>query len=122
MIQHQNNAIKLIEKLRSNPKVSKVLYPKLIEGQMKGTGGMISFYLKGDYKLFFNRLQHIPIAESLGGIENLIEHPATMTHACLPEEERQRLGITDKLVRISVGLEEVDHIYQDLDNALQVSS
>jgi cystathionine beta-lyase/cystathionine gamma-synthase len=121
MLKHQDNAIKLVELLEKHPKIKKVLYPKQIPKQMLGTGGMISFYLDGnldDVTSFLNNLKMIPIAESLGGVESLIEHPGLMTHASVDSEERQKYGITDNLIRLSVGLEELDDIYNDINQAL----
>jgi cystathionine gamma-lyase len=121
MKQHQTNAIELVKLLEKHPKIEKVLYPKGLEGQMTGQGGMISFYLNNEcrYQDFFNRLEMIPTAESLGGVETLIEHPATMTHASVEEEERNKLGITSQLIRLSVGLEPVETIYNDISQAIQ---
>lgn len=128
MHKHQDNALKIVELLKSHSKVIKVLYPKLDEGnkeiinnQMSGYGAMITFYIKGgiDESLkFLNRLKTIPVAESLGGVETLIEHPATMTHASIPKKEREEIGITDSLIRLSVGIENYMDIYNDLNNAL----
>lgn len=120
MIQHQSNAIELVKLLEKHPKIKKVLYPKRIECQMTGQGGMISFYLSNEcrYQDFFTRLEMIPTAESLGGVETLIEHPATMTHASVEQEEREKLGITSQLVRLSVGLEPLETIYNDINQAL----
>lgn len=121
MLKHQDNAIKLVELLEKHPKIKKVLYPKQIPKQMLGTGGMISFYLDGnleDVTSFLNNLKMIPIAESLGGVESLIEHPGLMTHASVDSEERLKYGITDNLIRLSVGLEELDDIYNDINQAL----
>jgi cystathionine gamma-lyase/cystathionine beta-lyase/cystathionine gamma-lyase/homocysteine desulfhydrase len=89
---------------------------------MSGFGGMVSFDL-GSYrraKRFLDRVRLCALAESLGGVESLIGHPATMTHAALPPEERRKLGITEGLVRLSVGVEDVRDIIADLDQALRV--
>ena len=120
MKQHQTNAIELVKLLENHPKIEKVLYPKRLEGQMTGQGGMISFYLSNEcrYQDFFNRLEMIPTAESLGGVETLIEHPATLTHASVEEAERKKLGITSQLIRLSVGLEPVETIYNDINQAI----
>jgi cystathionine gamma-lyase len=129
MREHQSNGMKVAQWLSTNPRIEKVLYPgleshpqhELYKRQMKGFGGMISVYLKGDLCQtldFFKHLQHFCCAESLGGYESLVEHPALMTHASVPAEQRATLGITDNFVRISVGLEDVDDLIKDLDQAL----
>ena len=86
---------------------------------MSGFGGMIAFELDGleQARSFLGRVKLCSLAESLGGVETLISHPATMTHASVPAEERARLGITDGLVRISVGIEDVEDLIADLENA-----
>jgi cystathionine beta-lyase/cystathionine gamma-synthase len=90
---------------------------------MKGFGGMISFDLGGLTKAaaFLKNVRLCALAESLGGVETIITHPATMTHAAIPPEERIRIGVTDGLVRISVGIEDADDIIRDLDMALHGS-
>ena len=88
---------------------------------MSGFGGMISFELKGTMKTavaFLEHLQLIAIAESLGAVESLIEHPASMTHASVPKEEREKIGLSDTLIRLSVGIEDVDDIIHDIFQAL----
>ena len=88
----------------------------------KGFGAMISIYLKGDFnktKDFLEKLKIFTLAESLGGVESLIGHPVTMSHGTIPEELRMKYGITDNLVRISVGIEKIDDLIEDLDNAIQ---
>jgi cystathionine gamma-lyase len=88
---------------------------------MSGFGGMLSFELDGglaETKAFLSSLKIFSLAESLGGVESLIEHPALMTHASVPEEERRKLGIGDNLVRASVGLEDVEDLIEDVANAL----
>ena len=130
MIKHQSNALEIAKLLENDKMVSKVIYLGLkthsqfniIKKQMKGYGGMISFYLDGDIeqtKLFLNRLKLIPVAESLGGVETLIEHPGLMTHASISLEERNKLGITDNLIRLSVGIENYLDIYNDINQSLQ---
>ncbi len=94
----------------------------LAKKQMAAFGGIISVELKGDLstaKRFLERTQLFTLAESLGGVESLIEHPAIMTHASIPEDQRAQLGISDTLVRLSVGIEDVDDLIADLDQALR---
>ena len=132
MRRHEHNALAIAKLLTKHPLIKSVVYPglpdhpqkKLIESQMHGNGGMISFYLNGDLnftKHFLNRLKLIPIAESLGGVESLVEHPATMTHSSIEASIREEIGITDNLVRLSVGLEDYLDIYQDIHSALNGS-
>ena len=88
---------------------------------MKGYGGIVSFHLKGDFescKKFLKDLKLFTLAESLGGVESLIEHPASMTHASVQKEVRERLGVTDSLIRISVGIEDHEDLTADLSQAL----
>ena len=129
MKQHEENAKKVVEFLESHPKIEKVIYPglphhpqhELAKKQMHGFGGMISFYIKGDLedaRRLREKVQIFTLAESLGGVESLIEHPAIMTHASVPVENRAKLGISDQLVRISVGIEEVKDLIRDLQQAL----
>ncbi len=129
MRQHEENAKRIAEYLEKHPKVKKVIYPglkshpqhELAKKQMSGFGGMISFEIKGsleDAKRFLKKTKIFSLAESLGGVESLIEHPAIMTHASLPKEVRGKLGISDGLVRLSVGIEDVDDLIKDLDTAL----
>ena len=126
---HCENAQKIAEFLEKNPKVEKVIFPglkshpqhELAKKQMKGFGGMITFFLKGGIeqsKRFLENTKLFSLAESLGGVESLIEHPAIMTHASVPAEQRQKLGIHDNLIRISVGIEDVDDLIDDLTFAL----
>lgn len=86
---------------------------------MKGYGGMLSFELKGDIKRFLKELKIILLAESLGGVESLICHPATMTHSSIPKEERLARGIKDNLLRLSVGIENPKDLIRDLESALR---
>jgi len=129
MEQHNKNGMAVADHLIKHPKVKKVNYPglashpqhRLARRQMKGFGAMISFDL-GSLEAARQVLNHVrlcSLAESLGGVETLISHPATMTHASMPAEDRQRIGITDGLVRISVGIEDVEDIIADLDQALK---
>lgn len=129
MDRHCDNAMRIYEKLRDHPNVGKIYFPgdpdspdhAIAKKQMERSGGMISFEVKGskeDAQAFMNRLQFIKIAVSLGDAETLIEHPATMTHAVVPEESRMEMGITDQLIRLSVGLEAWEDIWDDLEQAL----
>ncbi|HLR60807.1 MAG TPA: methionine gamma-lyase [Lentibacillus sp.] len=126
---HSDNAEKIYAKLNSHPKVSRVLYPddsdhpdyRIRQNQMKRGGGLISFEINGtkkDAQNMLNNLGFIKIAVSLGDAETLIQHPATMTHSVVPEASRQEMGITDQLIRLSVGLEEWEDVWEDLEQAL----
>lgn len=126
---HCHNALKVAEFLEQHPKVKKVYFPglnshpqhALAKKQMQHFGGMISVELSGDLNTairFFEKLTLFSLAESLGGVESLIEHPALMTHAAIPTDHRENLGINDSLVRISVGIEDPDDLIADLDQAL----
>jgi cystathionine gamma-lyase len=126
---HEQNALKIAAFLEKHPKVKKVYYPglasfaqhELAKSQASGFGGMISFELNGNtntVKKFFENLDLFILAESLGGVESLIEHPTTMTHASLTIEEQLKAGITESLIRMSVGIEHCDDLLADLDNAL----
>lgn len=129
MKQHDANGRVVASFLSEHPKVEKVYYPGLPEHpqherakkQMSGFGGMIAFDLGSleNARTLLGRVRLCSLAESLGGVETLISHPATMTHASVPAEQRSRLGITDGLVRISVGVEDIDDIISDLDAALE---
>jgi cystathionine gamma-lyase len=127
---HQRNALKIAKYLQSHSRVNKVIYPglenhpqhDLARRQMSGFGGMLSFELDGDLKdakMFVEGLKYFSLAESLGGVESLIELPAIMTHASVPKEERERIGLADALIRVSVGIENVDDLIEDLENAFQ---
>jgi len=129
MERHQSNALRIAAHLEAHPKVDRVIYPglashpqhALAKAQMLGFGGMISFYLRGDLdaaRRFLKAVRVFTLAESLGGVESLIEHPAIMTHASVPRENRERLGILDGFIRVSVGVEHVDDLIGDLDQAL----
>jgi cystathionine beta-lyase/cystathionine gamma-synthase len=128
MARHDVNAVEVAAFLNTHRKVKKVNYPGLVshpqhwlaQKQMRGFGGMISFDLGSldKAKKFLKSVRLCALAESLGGVETLISHPATMTHASIPPEERQRIGVTDGLVRISVGIEDVEDIIDDLKQAL----
>jgi len=129
MRQHNENAMNIAEFLQKYSNVKKVFYPgliqhpqhKLAKEQMTGFGGMLSLDLGSleKAKKFLKTLKLFTTAESLGGVESLAAHPATMTHASLPKEERERLGITDGLVRLSVGIEDVEDLIDDLKIALE---
>jgi cystathionine gamma-lyase len=129
MERHEQNGQKIARYLEAHPKVRKVNYPgleshpqyALAKRQMRGAGGMLSFELDGDLaqaKTFLGHCRLFALAESLGGVESLIEHPARMTHASIPAEERKKIGITDSLIRLSVGIEDAEDIIGDLEQAL----
>ena len=129
MERHTENATIIAQWLDRHPKIERVIYPGLpshpqhylARRQMSGYGGMIAAVLKGgvdESRRFLERCELFTLAESLGGVESLIEHPAIMTHASVPEEVRLSLGISEGLVRISVGIEDVDDLIRDLDSAL----
>jgi len=129
MKHHNQAAMELAQWLEQHPQVEKVIYPgltshpqhELAKQQMSGFGGMISILLKGDLekaRRFLETVEIFALAESLGGVESLIEHPAIMTHASIPKENREKLGILDNFVRISVGIEDLDDLKADLDKAL----
>ena len=129
MQQHQAGALAIARFLQEHPKVERVIYPglpshpqhDLAQRQMDGFGGMISFDLRGgldDARAFLAALRIFTLAESLGGVESLIEHPAIMTHASVPPEQRRALGILDGFIRVSVGIEHPDDLIADLDRAL----
>ena len=126
---HCENAQFIAEKLEAHPAVAKVAYPglashpqhALAKAQMHGFGGMVSVWLKGGFpeaKRFMERLQLFTCAESLGGVESLANHPAVMTHASIPEERREALGVTGNLVRLSVGVEDAIDLWSDIQQAL----
>lgn len=112
MEKHTENAHKVAEFLKKHPKIDRVYYP--------GIGGMLSFEIKGDInsaKKFLENLEIFTLAESLGSVKSLIEHPALMTHDSVPKEEREKIGIKDTLIRVSVGLEDVEDLIEDLKRA-----
>ncbi|MEM0128463.1 MAG: PLP-dependent aspartate aminotransferase family protein [Thermoplasmatales archaeon] len=128
MERHERNAIEISNYLEERKEVEDVFYPglssfkyhDLASKQMTGFGGMLSFRLKTNMskvKMFLRNLRYIALAESLGGVESLIEQPYSMTHASLPVKERKRLGITENLLRLSVGLEDVSDLIEDFENA-----
>jgi len=129
MERHNQNAMKIAEYLQSHPKVKRVFYPGLethpqhsiAKKQMRGFGGMVSFEVE-DFETAKNILYKFKIftlAESLGGVESLVCHPATMTHASIPKEIREKNGLTDGLIRLSVGIEDVEDLLNDLEQALK---
>jgi methionine-gamma-lyase len=130
MDRHCENAMKVARYLENHPKVEKVYYPglesfpqhELAKKQMRDFGGMIAFELKGGYEAgeaLLNNLGIISLAVSLGTVDSLIQHPASMTHAAVPREEREKAGITDGLVRLSVGIEDVEDIINDLEKGFE---
>jgi cystathionine beta-lyase/cystathionine gamma-synthase len=129
MRQHQANAQRIAEFLEAHPAIERVFYPglpshpdyELASEQMRGSSGMVSIRIRGgiaEVKAFLAKLRLFTLAESLGGIESLVSYPAQMTHASIPREERLRRGITENLVRLSVGIEDVDDLLEDLYLAL----
>jgi cystathionine beta-lyase/cystathionine gamma-synthase len=132
MDRHVANAVKIAKWLYESGYVEKVYFPGLESDpgyevqkkQAKGPGAMISFVLKDkyDYKAFFRNLELITLAESLGGVESLVCHPASMTHASIPADIRKQVGIVDELIRLSVGIESVDDLIADLKQAIEKSA
>lgn len=129
MDRHCENATKVAAYLEAHDKVEKVIYPGLpshpqhaiAAKQMRGFGGMVTIYLKGgldESRKMLETVEIFALAESLGGVESLIEHPAIMTHASVPADQREKLGIADNLVRLSVGIEDVDDLIADLERAI----
>jgi len=129
MERHCANALAVAQWLETHPAVERVLYPglpshpqhELACRQMQGFGGVVSFYLKGDEgtaRRFLNALKLFILAESLGGVESLACLPAAMTHASVSPQRRAELGVSDNLIRLSVGIEGIDALIADLDNAL----
>jgi cystathionine beta-lyase/cystathionine gamma-synthase len=130
MIRHCDNGVKIANWLRNNKKINKVYwcgFPDhpgyaIASKQMRGFGGMISFELKNDSaeetKRVLSTTRLFSLAESLGGVESLISHPSSMTHASIPREERIKNGLSDSLIRISVGIEDADDLIEDLDQAI----
>jgi cystathionine gamma-lyase len=126
MERHAQNALRLARFLESHPQVERVVYPglpshpqhALARRQMPGFGGMLTFVLRGGLpaaRAFLKAVRIFACAESLGGVESLIEHPAIMTHASVPPETRQRLGISDGFIRASCGIESADDLVEDLE-------
>jgi len=131
MERHCSNGKKIAEYLRNHPKVGKVYWPgfadhpnhAIAKKQMRDFGGMLSFSLKNDdleiAKRLMENVEVFSLAESLGGVESLINHPASMTHASIPKEERVKNGLSDSLIRLSVGVEDVEDLLADLEQALE---
>jgi cystathionine beta-lyase len=131
MQRHCENGKEVAHFLAKHPKVDKVYWPgfeshpnhSVAKKQMSGFGGMISFSLKGnkleDAHKIVKQVKIFVLAESLGGVESLIGHPVTMTHASIPKEEREKTGVVDSLIRLSVGIEDVDDLIEDLKQALE---
>lgn len=130
MQRHCENGEKVAEFLNQHPKVKTVYYPglashpfhQIAKKQMSGYGGMVSFDFvsgkKEDSVDFLEKVRLFTLAESLGGVESLANHPALMTHASIPEDKRKEVGITDDLVRLSVGIEDIEDLIEDLKQAL----
>lgn len=132
MQRHCENGKMVADFLKNHPKVDKVFWPGFInhpnheiaKKQMKDFGGMMSFTIKGNLKAdaikFVENVKIFTLAESLGGVESLCGHPATMTHASIPKEEREKSGVTDSLIRLSVGIEDVEDLINDLQQSLDL--
>ncbi|MEJ2003599.1 MAG: cystathionine gamma-synthase [Cyclobacteriaceae bacterium] len=131
MDRHCENGEKVARYLREHPRVDKVYWPgfedhpnhDIAAQQMRGFGGMISFTVKGDSKdeafRILEKFKYFSLAESLGGVESLANHPATMTHASIPREDRLKVGLLDSLIRLSVGIEDAGDLISDLEQALE---
>lgn len=131
MERHCENGRKVAEFLKTHPKIENIYWPgfeshtnhDVAKKQMRDFGGMISFSLKGNKKedafKVLESIKFFSLAESLGGVESLANHPATMTHASVPYEERQKIGLVDSLIRLSVGIEDADDLIADLESALK---
>ena len=130
MERHCENAMEIANFLENHKAIEQVIYPglkshpqhDLANKQMRGYGGMLTVILKGGLdsaKLFLERTEIFALAESLGGVESLIEHPAIMTHASIPPEVRKEIGISDGLVRLSVGIESLNDLIEDLEFSLK---
>jgi cystathionine gamma-lyase len=129
MERHCRSAAVIAQWLEQDPRVDRVLYPgleshpqhELAKQQMPGFGGIVTFFNKGklaEARRFLERCEVFALAESLGGVESLVDHPGIMTHASVPEKERDALGISDQLIRLSIGIEDVGDLIADLDQAL----
>ncbi len=131
MEKHNYNALQIANYLTNHNKINKVFYPglkddknhEIAKKQMNGFSGIVSIDLKGDINSTIKFLENIKIftlAESLGGVESLIEHPAIMTHASIDKKVRDELGISDTLIRLSIGIEDIEDLKEALDNALNL--
>jgi cystathionine gamma-lyase len=129
MDRHSASGLAIARWLEGRPEVEHVIYPwleshpqcELARRQMAGGGGIVSFVIRGGLagaRRFLERTRLFTLAESLGGVESLVNHPAIMTHASVPPETRERLGISDALIRLSVGIEDCDDLVADLEQAL----
>lgn len=129
MQKHETNVKRIVDFLSNHKKVRKIYYPglpnhpgyKIAKKQMSGFGGVLSFELKGNLNTaikFLQSLNIITIAESLGAVESLIDHPASMTHAAVPKAEREKIGLSDTLIRLSVGIEDPEDLLSDISQAL----
>jgi cystathionine gamma-lyase/cystathionine beta-lyase len=127
MKKHAKNAMAVANYLNEHPRVKKVYYPglpshpgyEIAKNQMDGFGGVVSFKLDSEIPDFLRNLELFHLAESLGGADSLVEHAATMSHASMNETARQKAGITDDLIRLSIGLEDVDDLIEDLSRGLE---
>jgi cystathionine gamma-lyase len=133
MQRHCASAMRIAEWLQQDDRVDSVLYPglsshpqhELAKAQMSDFGGIVTFFIKGNLdnaRTFLENCEIFALAESLGGVESLVDHPAIMTHASVPVERRTELGISDQLIRLSVGIEDVDDLIADVDQALAQST
>ncbi|PVU86276.1 hypothetical protein BB559_006574 [Furculomyces boomerangus] len=132
MKQHETNAMAIAKVLEASPYVERVVYPglpshpnhELAKSQMHGFGGMLSFFIKGNLQnatKFFENIEYFSLAESLGGVESLAEIPSLMTHGSVSPEDREMLGITDTLIRLSTGIEDTEDLVADIQHALKLS-
>lgn len=130
MRRHEENATTVANYLKGHPAAKRVFYPgldshpghEIAKRQMHGFGGMVSFEIEGGIKAtnnFLRKLEVFALAESLGGVTSLAEHPATMSHASMPKDYKEKIGVTDEIVRLSVGLENIDDLIYDLEQALK---
>ena len=130
MTQHCQSAAAIANFLEKHPKIKRVFYPglkshphyKIAKKQMNGYSGIVSFEIVGGKKAvesFLRKVKVFSLAESLGGVDSLVEHPATMSHAAMPESFRKKVGITEDLIRLSIGLENIDDLREDLEQALE---
>jgi cystathionine gamma-lyase len=132
MERHCSNALSVANFLEGHPRVRRARYPfldshpqsDLARSQTRGGGGVVIFEMEGSLenaRRFLESVEVFALAESLGGVESLIEHPAIMTHASVPREAREALGISDTLIRLSVGIEDVDDLQADLEQAIRAA-